>query len=229
MVRLLQGYSANRRGIIMSIRHYIRQLFLLKLSSSSTTSFSLRALEDQLLDQLNGLKTKLIRTKLDFLYNFLDEEAALDAFASLKAELEQLTAQLLTVQKKHLQVTHNKTQRETAQEKSLAMEQELSKLYAEVARQDVAAINQINRRVTELAKEKRQALYNYCAIVDEATGQTLYEEQIGVNDAATETNSPSTPLAARASLTTTTTTKRLIEEPFTQKQLYVSPLPKILL
>ncbi len=189
---------------------------------------SLRALEDQLLDQLNGLKTKLIRTKLDFLYNFLDEEAALDAFASLKAELEQLTEQLLTVQKKHLHVTHNKAQRQTAQEKSVAMEQELSKLYAEVARQDVAAINQINRRVAELAKEKRQALYNYCAIVDEATGQTLYEEQIGVNDDATETNSPSLPPAARAPLMTTTT-KRLIEEPFTQKQLYVSPLPKILL
>lgn len=182
---------------------------------------SLRALEDQLLDQLNGLKTKLIRTKLDFLYNFLDEEAALDAFNSLKAELEQLTAQLLTVQKKHLHVTHNKAQRQTAQEKSVAMEQELSKLYAEVARQDVAAINQINRRVAELAKEKRQALYNYCAIVDEATGQTLYEEQIGVNDA----DSPATLVGA--ALTTTTTTKRLIEEPFTQKQLYVSPLPKI--
>ena len=177
-----------------------------------TASISLRALETQLYQELNKLKTKLIRTKLDYMYNFVAEEAALEAFGQLKDELEDLTAQALDVQKKILHVTHNKLQRQTAKEKAEAMEVELSKMYAEVTRQDVGAINTVNRAVTELAKERRMAKYNHCAVLDETTGLTLYEEKVGESNPG---------VMQHAFLPA-----RLVEEPYTLAQMYIKPLAK---
>jgi hypothetical protein len=178
--------------------------------SEPPSTISLRALESQLYEQLNTLKTTLIRTKLDFLYNFLAEEAALEAFAQLKDELEDLTQQIMKVQKQILNVTHNKVQKQTVKEKSAAMELELSKMYAEVTRQDIASINTINRTVGELAKERRQAKYNLCAIIDDNTDKTLFVEKIGEET----TNKPI------SSSTNLADVKRLVLEPYTFAQMH---------
>jgi len=109
------------------------------------------SLDENYSKNVDAIKTKIIMTKLDFLFGYIaDETVAFDNFDKLRKNLGNYMQAQLLVQKKYNEVAHN-------QEKKEAIEKAKEKLYREVEElKDIYKMYQDNPRdvyVTDMVEK----------------------------------------------------------------------------
>jgi hypothetical protein len=86
-------------------------------------------LEENYTKNIDTIKTKIIMTKLDFLFGYIDNEnAAFDNFDQLRKNLGNYTKAQLMVQKRYNEVAHNPEQKAAISETEIQLYEEITEL-----------------------------------------------------------------------------------------------------
>lgn len=133
---------------------------------------NIRVLDQNLTEDLEKIKTEIIKTKLDILFNYTNESDAIKKFNKLRPELKALEEIYFEWQKRYLDVvnnTDNKVHLETAQT-SFFIEKEqlknLGKKYNETGKQNII-IDMVEKYISEiepLTERIRELKYKYVTV-----------------------------------------------------------------
>lgn len=166
---------------------------------------NIRAYDHELSTELELLKEQIIRTKLDYLFNYVDNETSLNKFEELRKQLEQTALKELDVQRVYMKIFEDTAKETEIKKTSSLLSTEIEKLkrfgksYIEEKNTEFIKnmVENYSTLIQPLAEKIRKLKFAYNNI-----------EEIYKNDKLIET--------------------RVIAEPYTIKQLdYVYMKPKI--
>jgi hypothetical protein len=166
---------------------------------------NIRAYDHELSTELELLKEQIIRTKLDYLFNYVDNETSLNKFEELRRQLEQTALKELDVQRVYMKIFEDTAKETEIKKTSGLLSTEIEKLkrfgksYIEEKNTEFIKnmVENYSTLIQPLAEKIRKLKFAYNNI-----------EEIYKNDKLIET--------------------RVIAEPYTIKQLdYVYMKPKI--
>jgi hypothetical protein len=147
-------------------------------------------------NNMDLIKSKIIRSKLNLLFGYEEEDAIIKQFDKLKKDLEYFTKEYVYYQTMFIDIIDNKERFNKLQSDQISLYEEIQKFKAfisefKVEQKDAIIKNAVEQYITiiqPLAKNIRELQYEYNAIEFDSTDNTYHLQQIPNTIASLEVN-----------------------------------------
>ena len=145
----------------------------LNISIDKKTYYNIRNEKSEVEEQINVLKTDIIKTKLDFLFNYIEESEAIKEFSIQKEDFNLFSKGLIATKKDYIEIVDNIETNTLLKETIISLHEkiiqikDLEKNYIETKNtqliEDIINIYKID--IIQLNKKIRELRYSYYNIV----------------------------------------------------------------